>query len=129
MKNKSLITFFIILIPIGFGTKFYSGIFAPWVNNSLSDVIYEIFWAIFLFLLFPKLKIIYNVLIIFLFTSVIEFTQLINTPLLNLIRSNFIGKSLLGNTFVWSDFFYYALGCTISYYILINQRKSYSSSK
>ena len=123
-KYKKLTLFLILLIPIGLGTKFYCGRFAFGVNTSLSDVIYEIFWAVLIYLVFPRISIKQNIAGVFVATSILEVLQLVKTPLLTTIRSNFWGKILLGTTFVWSDFFYYAMGCMIGYIILVIHRKS-----
>jgi len=113
-----------LLVPIGLGTKFYKGNNYFWINNSFSDVLYEIFWSVLLYLLIPRLKIFYNLIVIFIATSIIEFLQLVKTPFLLELRSSFLGKTLLGTTFVPMDFVYYAIGCILSFIILIIHRKS-----
>ena len=123
-KHKNLIILLILLIPIGLGTKFYKGNNYFWINNSFSDVLYEIFWSVLLFMFIPKLKIFYNVLSIFLATSIIEFLQLVKTPFLLELRSSFLGRTLLGTTFVPMDFIYYAIGCFLSFFILLRHTKS-----
>ncbi len=128
-KHKLIIYILILLVPIGLATKFYTGINYFWVNNSLSDILYEIFWSLLLFILFPKIKILTNVLIIFIITSGIEVLQLVDHHLLATARSTFLGKILLGTTFVWADFFYYFLGCLISYFILFYHKKQLDKAK
>ena len=123
-KHKNLFILLILLVPIGLGTKFYNGNNYFWINNSFSDVIYEIFWSILLFLLIPKMKLIVNIATIFIATSIIEFLQLVKTPYLLKLRSSFLGKTLLGTTFVPMDFVYYAIGCVLSFVILLIHTKS-----
>jgi len=123
-KHKNLIILLVLLVPIGLGTKFYKGDNAFWINNSFSDVLYEIFWSVLLFILVPRLRIITNVILIFVATSIIEFMQLVKTPFLLELRSSFLGKTLLGTTFVPMDFVYYAIGCLLSFIILIIHTKS-----
>jgi len=57
-KRKYAIKILIILIivPIGFYTKFYSGPLQKWVSYSLGDFWYEIFWCLVISLFFPNLK-------------------------------------------------------------------------
>jgi hypothetical protein len=109
----------LVITPIGFLTKFYRGLLGDWVNNSLGGVLYEIFWILVLFLLFPKRKYL-NIIPILVFgiTSALEFLQLYRHPILDTIRSTFIGRTLIGTSFVISDFFYYALGCLAGWIIL-----------
>jgi len=116
--HKNILTTLILLIPVGLGTKYYSGLCHEWVNNSFSDILYIIFWSLLLFLFLPKMKIHVNVLIIVLTTSLLEIMQLVKTDILLQIRQTFLGKLLLGTTFVWSDFLYYLIGGLISYAIL-----------
>ena len=104
----------LFIIPLGFATKFYNGIYASWVNNSLGGVFYEIFWCLVFFFIFSKLSPFKIASIVFIVTSFLEFTQLWNPPFLEIIRKNFIGRTLIGSSFIWSDFFYYLIGCIIS---------------
>lgn len=117
MKRKTLYTIIalVIIIPIGFYTKFYHGTAAGWVNNSLSDVLYEIFWCLVLLLIFRELRPIHIALIVFFVTSFLEFTQLWKPDFLVTLRKNFIVKTLIGNCFIWSDFFYYAIGSILGF--------------
>jgi hypothetical protein len=108
----------LILIPLGFATKFYTGPFAVWVNNSLGGIFYEIFWCLVIFLFFPSLKAVWIAAIVFVATSALEFTQLWHAPFLEQIRENFIGRTLIGTSFTWPDFPYYAIGCAVGYFLL-----------
>lgn len=113
-------TFFslLIIVPAGFYSKFYQGPAALWVNNSLSGVFYEIFWCLLIFLLLNKarpMRIAFAVLIL---TCFLEFLQLWHPPFLEYLRSFFIGQTILGTTFAWSDFPYYFLGSGIGWLCL-----------
>ena len=98
------------LIPIGFYTKFYKGPARLWVHNSLGGVFYEVFWCLFISLFFRKSRAWILATIVLFMTCVVEFLQLYSTPLLELARSSFLGQTLLGNSFSWSDFPYYFVG-------------------
>ena len=50
-KQKWALILLLLITPIGFYTKFYSGLGASWVNDSLGGVFYEIFWCLLVFLL------------------------------------------------------------------------------
>ncbi|MBU4444184.1 MAG: DUF2809 domain-containing protein [Candidatus Marinimicrobia bacterium] len=118
--KRVLLVSLLIVIPIGFYSKFYSGSAHTWVNNSLVGVFYEIFWCLVLALFFKRLKPLTIALIVLSLTCVLEFMQLWHPPLLELLRGNFIGVTILGNSFTWSDFPYYFVGSLVGY-VLINK--------
>lgn len=108
----------LIIVPLGFSTKFYSGPAAGWVNDSLGGLLYIVFWCLLVFLFFPSF-LPRNISVgVLLSTCLLEILQLWHPPFLELIRSNFIGRTVLGTTFVWSDFFYYVLGAAFSFLIM-----------
>ena len=120
-KQKHLILAVIvlfILIPIGFFSKLYSGIGHEWINNKLGGVFYEMFWCLVFFVLLPKSKPSVIAIWVFTTTCILEFVQLLNNNLLEIIRSNFIGQTIIGNSFTWSDFPYYIVGSFLGYLIL-----------
>jgi len=116
--DKKLIILIVLLIPFGIATKFYNGIAKEWVNNSFSDVVYVVFWSLVLFAMRPNSNPFKICLVVFLLSAFIEITQLWSFPFLEKIRTGFIGKSLFGNTFVISDFFYYFSGSLASFFII-----------
>jgi hypothetical protein len=100
----------LFIVPVGFYSKFYTGPAADWANNSLGGFFYEIFWCLLIFLFSEKIKpwkIAGSVLLI---TCGLEFLQLWHPLFLEIPRSYFIGRTILGTTFSWSDFPYYFLG-------------------
>jgi hypothetical protein len=105
----------LIVVPLGFYTKFYAGPAANWVNNSLAGTFYEIFWCLLISLFLDKGRpwaIAAGVLVV---TCGLEFLQLWHPPALTFVRSYFIGRAVLGTSFAWSDFPYYFLGCGIGW--------------
>ncbi len=108
----------IILVPVGFYSKIYSGISHEWINNKLGGVFYEIFWCLIFFILLPKSKPFGIALWVFIVTCILEFVQLLNNEFLEVIRSNFIGQTIIGNSFAWNDFPYYIAGSVLGYFIL-----------
>lgn len=106
----------VAIVPIGISTKFYHGIGEQWVSDYLGDVFYEMAWCWFFFIFFPTRKAIWKIpLAVFIVTCCIEFLQLWHPLWLQIIRSTFAGRMLLGTTFVAADFFYYAIGCLLSW--------------
>lgn len=108
----------IVIVPIGFLTKFYSGPAELWVNNSLGGLFYEIFWCLVFAFIFPSTKPSKIAFWVFCITCTLEFFQLWHPPFLEILRSNFIGRTILGNSFNWNDFPYYIIGSSLGYAIL-----------
>ncbi|NES87516.1 MAG: DUF2809 domain-containing protein [Moorea sp. SIO2B7] len=114
----------ILVTPLGILSKNYTGIAQEWVHNYAGDILIEIFLCLLLFIFISRKNAIPKiVLIVFLFSAVIEFTQLIKTPFLNQMRSYFLGRLILGTTFAWEDFPYYILGCILGWGWLIMLEK------
>ena len=112
------IVLLIIIIPIGFYSKLYAGLGNEWVDNKLGGVFYEIFWCLVLYTIFLKVKPFKIAVWVFVITCILEFAQLLNNGFLDLIRSNFIGQAIIGNSFSWSDFPYYVIGSVLGYLFL-----------
>jgi hypothetical protein len=99
-----------LVVPAGFYSKFHTGPGAAWVNNSLGGALYEVFWCLLAALVFPKAKPLVVAAAVFTATCILEGLQLWHPPFLQYPRSFFLGRVLLGTTFVPTDFFYYLLG-------------------
>ena len=104
----------LVIVPTGFYAKFYSGPAAPWVNNSLSGVFYEIFWCLLVFL-FVEANPWLIATGVFIVTGLLEVLQLSEHPFLEFVRSFFLGRVLIGTSFVWSDFAYYVIGSALGW--------------
>ena len=109
-ERKYLILALLVIIPAGFYTKFYSGPFELIAHNYLGGFFYEIFWILLFVLFFSRAKAFTVALTVFAATCGIEFLQLWHPPFLELLRSNFIGRTVLGNSFTWYDFPWYLAG-------------------
>ncbi len=101
----------LVIVPVGFYSKFYAGPAANWVNNSLSGIFYEIFWCLLIFLFCSEGKPWIIAASVLVATCLLEFLQLWHPPFLEFMRSYFIGRAVLGTSFAWSDFPYYFVGC------------------
>lgn len=109
-RFKQTLLSILIITPIGFYSKFYHGPAASWVNDSLVGLFYEIFWCLVGFLFFPHSKPWKITTIVLTSTCLLEFLQLWHPLFLEMLRSHFIGATVLGTSFVWSDFPYYFFG-------------------
>lgn len=116
--QKRLTTLFSILIitPVGFYSKFYDGPAAQWINDSIGGTFYVIFWCLMVYLFFPFNKTWMITVPVLAVTCSLEFLQLFHHPILALLRSSFIGLTLIGNSFSWFDFPWYVLGSGISWF-------------
>ena len=122
-KQKRALILLLLIIPIGFYTKIYSGPAAQWVNDSLGGVLYEIFWCLLFFLFFVKAKAWVIATSVFIVTCFLELLQLWHPEFLEFIRCYFIGRTVLGTSFNSYDFIYYFIGSFIGYFIIIRLQK------
>ena len=125
-QRKWTILALIVITPIGFYTKFYSGPASVWVNHSFSGILYVIFWSLVIFLIVLNANPLKIVAAVLFFTCVLEFLQLWNPPFLRLLRSYFLGRTILGTSFSWSDLVHYSIGSFLSLMLLkfLAQRES-----
>jgi len=108
-----------IVVPAGFGFKWYKGPERWWFNDYGAAVMYEIFWCLLVFLAWPRRKEAGRIAFLVLAaTCILEFMQLWQPSFLQIIRTTFLGASLIGTTFVWWDFPHYVLGCFIGWLLL-----------
>jgi hypothetical protein len=101
----------LIITPLGFASKYYNGPGAWWFNNYLGGVMYEIFWCLAVYLLWPRASALPIAIWVFALTCSLEFLQLWHPHFLQVIRGTFIGRTLIGTSFTWWDFPYYIAGC------------------
>jgi len=113
-----------MIIPLGFYSKFYAGPAEVWVNNSLGGILYVIFWSLFASLFFARISVWKIAAIILVVTCLLEILQLWHPPLLEVIRSTFIGVTLIGNSFSWLDLVHYVIGFFLSFTLLNVLRKT-----
>ncbi|MCF8367487.1 MAG: DUF2809 domain-containing protein [Bacteroidales bacterium] len=118
-----LVLALIVIVPIGFLTKFYTGPAQSWVNDSLGGLFYEIFWCLVFGFIFQKTKAIKIALIVCASTCFLEFLQLWDVSFLEKLRGTFLGQTILGNSFNWLDFPYYFVGSFFGFLFLIQFKK------
>jgi len=78
------------------------------------DIVYPMFWYFLLRLMWWNSSRSFCAFLIFGFCTLIEMSQLIDTPFLNHLRHHFLGAILLGSGFDWPDILYYALGLRLA---------------
>jgi hypothetical protein len=107
-----------VVLPLGVYTKFYRGPAAAWINDPLGSILYEIAWCLLAALAFRRSRPAAIAAVVFGATCAIEVLQLWRPPFLEFLRSFFVGRLVLGTTFVWSDFLWYAAGSAAGYGLL-----------
>lgn len=114
--RKRVILSLLLVTPLGFTFKFYSGTGHWWFNDNGAGLLYEVFWILILFFFVPRKGNVASITIwVFLVTCALEVLQLWHPWFLEKIRSYFLGSALIGTTFAWWDFPHYAVGCMIGY--------------
>jgi hypothetical protein len=105
-----------VVVPLGFGLKFYDGPGRLWPNNYGAAVMYEIFWCLAAFALFPSVKHAAVIAVaVFVATCVLECLQVCDAAVFRWVRSYEIGRYLIGTTFAWWDFPHYIAGCALGW--------------
>ena len=112
--RRRLLLILAVLVPLGFATKFYRGPAEAWVQNNVGGVFYVLFWCLVVLALRPQFSPWAVGAAVLSITSALEFLQLWQSPLLQGVRSTFLGHALIGSYFSWLDFPYYAAGALLS---------------
>jgi hypothetical protein len=129
IRWKATLASLAIIVPAGFYSKFYRGPGAHWVNDSLDGVFYEVFWCLLLSLVLPRTEPRTLAGGVLAATCVLEFLQLWHPVFLEVLRSTFLGATILGATFDWSDFPYYFAGSGIGWFWLNRLRSRKASAR
>jgi len=110
----------VLVTGLGFGFKYYRGWSNWWFNDYGAGVMYEIFWCLLFSLIWSNSKHTTRIAVgVLLVTCALEILQLWHGwDFLERTRSTFIGKTLLGTTFVWWDFPHYILGCIVGWLLM-----------
>lgn len=107
-----------IVTPLGFWCKSYHG-FGNWFNLYGGGVLYEIFFCLVFFLIWPKKKNAIKIAIwVLIVTCLLETLQLWHPPFLQSIRSTYWGRVFIGTTFVWMDLPHYFVGSFLGWLLM-----------
>jgi hypothetical protein len=109
----------LIVVPLALLMKYYSGPGRWWLNNWGASYGYEIFFILLTFIVVPRRTAITAIAIwVCLVTCALELLQLWKPPLLQAVRSTWVGESLLGGQFSWSDLPAYPVGSFLGWLLL-----------
>jgi len=118
-KRLTASIYALILIPLGILVKEYNGPGEHIIADKLAGTLYVIFWCLIAFTIFHRVNVKILITSVFVITCSLEFLQQLASPLLDAIRTNYIGRALIGNSFSWSDFIFYLIGAIVSYFALL----------
>jgi Protein of unknown function (DUF2809) len=104
-----------IVVSAGRYSKSYRGPAYHWVNDSLGGVFYCILWCLVVGLLLPSVRAGLIAAAVLIVTCILEFMQLWHPPFLEYLRSFYLGRTILGSYFDWSDFPYYFAGSALGW--------------
>ncbi len=121
IKQRRIITAIcvLVLIPLGFLIKEYTGPFSHIISDKLAGAFYVIFWCLLLSFFLQRINTVKIVISVVIVTCLLELVQLVEAPVLEMIRSDYIGRALIGSSFSWSDFIFYIIGGVLSYLIIL----------
>jgi hypothetical protein len=114
--RKRVLISLLVVTPAAFLFKLYRGPGQSWLNNHAAGMLYEVFWCLVLLFLRPRRALVTRIAVgVFVVTCLLEVLQLWHPWALEQIRATFVGRALIGDTFVWSDFPQYVLGCALGW--------------
>lgn len=125
-RNRMMQAFnIIIVIILGLASRRYGEKLPAWLATYSGDVLWGLMVYFIVGFLMPKQKLRYTALIAFVFSVLIEFSQLYHAPWIDTIRGYRLGGLLLGFGFLWSDITCYAVGVIFGVIIeLVFNRKN-----
>lgn len=101
-RLKLLLSLMLVIL-VGYSTRFYLPAEVEWLRNLLGNIFYEIFWILLAVFLFPQVSLLKIAIGVCLASCAIEGLQLWQPPFLQTLRATLPGKLVLGNSFVWVD--------------------------
>ena len=113
-RNRALQALYIIIvILLGLASRRYGEMLPAWLAAYSGDVLWGLMVYLIVGFILPKQRIGHIALTAFVFSALIELSQLYHAPWIDAIRSYRLGGLLLGYGFLWSDIICYALGIAI----------------
>ena len=119
----------VCIIPFGYGIRFARSLDAPLFQDIMGSVAYQMLLMFVAAFCFPSVSLVKVAVGIFIVSSAIEFQQLWQAPFICNVRATWAGRVILGNTFTWSDFPPYALGCLLGWTVLRSLRQRFIRSQ
>ncbi len=106
----------LVVVPLGLLSKRYTGPGQAWFAKYVGNILYDVFWCLFVFFLIPTRQRLDQIPVwVFGFSCIVEFLKLWHPLFLEWARSYLWGRLLLGTTFNWWNLPHYAIGSLISW--------------
>lgn len=103
-----------------------AGLLSRELSSIIPFFIGDILWGLAVFLLmrfiFITKSLNFAILVSSVYVCATEFSQLYNAPWIEKIRPTFIGRVLLGETFLWTDILCYLVGIGIGVLVELSLR-------
>jgi hypothetical protein len=124
----ALLVGIVCIIPLGYGVRFSTRLDSPLLQDIAGGVAYQILLMMCAAFVWPRVSPGKCAVGVFVFSSAIEFLQLCKAPALLAARATWLGRVILGNTFLWSDFPPYAIGCAVGWVVLRALRRKFAGA-
>jgi Protein of unknown function (DUF2809) len=113
-KRLMLLVNILAIVPLGYAVRF-SHILPEYFHDAGGSIAYQIFWILFVLFVYPRADLRWTAIWVCVGSCAIELLQLYQPPWLQSIRSTFLGRLVLGTTFLWSDFPAYFVGSYVGW--------------
>lgn len=108
---RTRVSYFIISIAVVIlGLLSRSSIMTRWVPLSIGDLLYATLLYFLISTLLPTNSKFTRALLALVWCIIIEILQLVDSGILHDARQTLLGRLILGQGFLWSDFIFYAAG-------------------
>jgi Protein of unknown function (DUF2809) len=118
----------VLIIPLGYSVRFATGLGSPMFQDIFGSIAYQVLLMFVVAFFFPRMNLVKIAIGVFIVSSAIELLQLWQPPFLQAIRATWVGRVLLGNTFLLEDFPPYAIGCFFGWICLKGLRQKIAPS-
>lgn len=106
------------VVTFGLASLFYTGPYAIWIRQDLSCVLHTIGLAFSMALVVPRARVSSLILVALSMSCALEFLQLWHPTFLEVLRTQPLGRLVVGSAFYWSDFAGYAIGGAVAFGLL-----------
>jgi hypothetical protein len=121
----ALLVGIVCIIPVGYGVRFSTTLNAPLLQDIAGSLAYQVLLMFVAAFIWPRMSPAKSAAGVFAFSCAIEFLQLCKWPSVLALQATWAGRVVLGNTFLWSDFPPYAMGCVVGWFVLSCVRRRF----
>ena len=114
----ALLAGIVCIIPFGYGVRFSTALNAPLLQDIVGSLAYQVLLMMVVAFIRPRLSLVKCAVGVLIASSAIEFLQLCKAPAFLAVQGTWLGRVILGNTFLCADFPPYAIGCALGWLAL-----------